>query len=128
MSLPSGTVADSIAQVTATATAQVASSFSPVGIGNSSANMIAFTFQTVGSIGTPVVVTGGATGLDFTDVGDGSCNTNGVNYDYSQGASCTVDVKFSPQYPGLRMGAVLLEDVPETSWPRPMSPAWARDR
>ena len=105
-----GTVSDSIAQVTAAVTAPPNYSFGSVGIGSTSNHPVAFTFNAVGSIGTPVVVTMGATGLDFTDLGDGSCNTNGTSYDYGVGATCTVDVQISPQYPGGRMGAVLLED------------------
>ncbi len=106
----SGTVSDSIAQVTATATAPAPYNFGSTSIGSPSTYLVTFTFQTVGSIGTPVVVTEGATGLDFTDLLDGTCNTNGTSYDYSVSATCTVDVQFLPQHPGPRYGAVLLED------------------
>ncbi len=51
------------------------------------------------------VVTGGATGLDFTDAGSGNCSTSNP---YSAGDFCWVDVDFTPQYPGTRMGAVQL--------------------
>jgi hypothetical protein len=54
------------------------------------------------------VVTQGATGLDFTDVGTGSCDTNGTGHTYAIGATCTVNVTFKPIAPGLRLGAVQL--------------------
>ena len=105
-----GTVSDSISQVTATASAQAPYSFGSVNIESPSTYLVTFTFQTVGSIGRPIVVTEGAIGMDFTDLRDGTCNTNGSSYDYAVSESCTVDVKFLPRYPGIRMGAVLLED------------------
>jgi sugar lactone lactonase YvrE len=72
---------------------------------------VTFTFTGAGSIGTPLVVTQGATGLDFTDGGTGTCDTNGTSYAYSIGNTCTVAVTFAPLHPGLRYGAVLLEDA-----------------
>jgi len=58
------------------------------------------------TIGTIAVVTQGATGLDFTNAGSGTCAT--INYDSS--ASCTVAVTFTPTHPGPRLGAVKLLD------------------
>ena len=58
----------------------------------------------------PLVVTGGAAGLDFTispNNGAGYC-TQTV---YFPGTHCQVDVVFSPRYPGLRWGAVVLTDA-----------------
>ncbi len=52
---------------------------------------------------TPQVVTQGATGLDFQDAGGDTC-TGSV----SAGNTCTVNVTFAPQVPGLRTGAVQL--------------------
>ena len=57
------------------------------------------------------MVTQGATGLDFTDGGTGTCDTNGTSYAYSIGSTCTVAVTFAPLDPGLRYGAVLLKDA-----------------
>jgi DNA-binding beta-propeller fold protein YncE len=74
----------------------------------SSAVTIAFTFDTGGQIGAPVVLTRGAANLDFADAGTGTCTTNGTSQTYSAGDTCTVDVKFTPKYPGQRMGAVQL--------------------
>jgi sugar lactone lactonase YvrE len=71
---------------------------------------LSFTFNTGGAIGVPVVLTQGATGLDYTDAGTGTCTTNGTSHSYSTGDSCTVNVVFTPQYPTARLGAVLLVD------------------
>ncbi len=69
---------------------------------------LTFTFDTGGSIGAPVVLSQGAAGLDFADAKTGTCTTYGTTYAYNAGDTCTVDVTFSPKYPGLRMGAVEL--------------------
>ena len=69
-----------------------------------------FTFLTGGVIGAPVVVTQGSTGLDFADAMTGTCNTNGTSHVYNGDDTCTVNVIFTPQQPGVRYGAVLLED------------------
>ncbi|MGA3162031.1 MAG: MBG domain-containing protein [Terracidiphilus sp.] len=107
-----GTVSDIITMVPATASSPAATSIGSVNIGSSTTQMVIFTLQTAGAIGMPVVVTQGATGLDFTDAGDGTCTTtNGSSNGYSALATCTVDVKFMPKYPGQRYGAVLLEDT-----------------
>jgi len=63
------------------------------------------TSDTIGSIS---VLTQGATGLDFTDAGTGTC---AVNAAYSTGQGCTVNVIFSPKFPGTRNGAVVLRDL-----------------
>jgi sugar lactone lactonase YvrE len=59
---------------------------------------------------TASVVTQGAAGLDFTDAGGGSCDTNGAGYRYRRWESCTVNVTFAPKYAGARYGAVELSD------------------
>ncbi|MEO9073284.1 MAG: NHL repeat-containing protein [Edaphobacter sp.] len=69
---------------------------------------IPFTFDTGGSIGAPVVLTQGAAGLDFADAGTGSCTSNGTSHIYNAADTCTVDVTFTPKYPGQRLGAVQL--------------------
>jgi Bacterial Ig-like domain (group 3) len=58
------------------------------------------------TIGTISVVTQGATGLDFTNAGSGTCATT----TYGSGASCTVNVTFSPTHPGPRLGAIKILD------------------
>jgi MBG domain/Bacterial Ig-like domain (group 3)/Putative Ig domain len=80
-------------------------------VGSSTTQSVTFTFTGAGSIGTPLVVTQGATGLDFTDAGTGTCDTNGSTYAYSISGTCTVVVTFAPRYPGLRYGAALLRDA-----------------
>lgn len=48
----------------------------------------------------------GVEGLDFLDVGTGTCHSNRPPYTYNPGDSCTVDVTFSPKFAGTRSGAV----------------------
>ncbi len=99
------------APLAATASAPPATNFGPIPVGTAgSGQSVTFTFLTAGVIGSPVVVTQGATGLDFADVATGTCDTNGSSYAYSADATCTVNVVFTPQFPGTRYGAVLLED------------------
>jgi hypothetical protein len=97
--------------LTATATNPAPVSFGNEPVGNSTSQNVTFTFSGAGSIGTPLVVTQGVSGLDFTDAGTGSCDTNGSSYAYSIDSTCTVAVRFAPAYPGMRYGAVLLEDA-----------------
>ena len=97
--------------VAATASAPAATNFAPIPVGTaSSSQSVTFTFLTGGTIGSPLVVTQGATGLDFADATTGTCDTNGAGFVYSAAATCTVNVILTPRYPGARYGAVLLED------------------
>jgi streptogramin lyase len=83
--------------------------FGTVNVGNPSTKMSwIYTFDTAGTIGTPVVLTQGATGLDFADAGTGSCTTNGTTSQYNLGDTCTVDVVFTPTTAGTRNGSVEL--------------------
>ena len=78
-------------------------------VGSTSTSLsVPFTFDSGGSIGAPVVLTQGASGRDFADAGTGSCTTNGTSHLYNAGDTCTVDVTFTPKYPGQRLGAVQL--------------------
>ena len=86
-----------------------AGNFGPLNV-NSPAGPVNMLFQFHGSSGTlsltgTQVLTGGATGLDYTDAGSGNCSTSTP---YSPGDFCWVDVNFTPQYPGTRMGAAQL--------------------
>jgi CSLREA domain-containing protein len=47
----------------------------------------------------------GVEGLDFLDVGTGTCHSNRPPYTYNPGDTCTVDVTFSPKFAGTRSGA-----------------------
>jgi streptogramin lyase len=57
---------------------------------------IAFTFDSGGTGVSEAVSTQGAPGLDFSDAGTGTCDTNGASHAYAIGDSCTVDVTFTP--------------------------------
>jgi sugar lactone lactonase YvrE len=82
--------------------------FGTVNVGSASGTQtLTFSFFSPTSLNvtTPVqVLTQGTPGLDFKSAGTGSCA--GSTY-----STCTVDVTFSPMAPGLRMGAVILEDT-----------------
>ncbi len=58
------------------------------------------------TVGTLSVVTQGATGLDFTNAGSGTCAAT----TYVESASCSVSVTFTPTHPGPRYGAVEVLD------------------
>ncbi len=79
-----------------------------VGAGATSTQTLSFTFDTGGTIAAPSVLTQGASGLDFTDAGTGTCTTNGPAFNYNAGDICTVVVSFTAKYPGERLGAVQL--------------------
>ena len=72
---------------------------------------LTFVFNSAGSIGPPAVLTMGAPGLDFQDANTGTCTTNAVGYSYNPGDVCSEDVNFQPLFPGVRNGAVELQDI-----------------
>jgi hypothetical protein len=84
--------------------------FGSVNVGATSADPVAvtFTFDASVTVGSIAVVTQGATGLDFTDAGGGTCKANTA---YNAGDSCTVKVNFKPRAPGARYGAAELLDA-----------------
>jgi sugar lactone lactonase YvrE len=90
--------------------------FGTVKIGTSSALIAAdaislnFIFDSDGTLGSTAVLTQGATGLDFTDAGTGTCSAETA---YTTGDICSVVVLFNPLFPGLREGAVVLRDGSE---------------
>ena len=83
--------------------------FGTVSVGSTSPAPITmiFTFDTAGTLGSTAVVTQGATGLDFTNPGTGTCKAGTA---YTAGESCTVDVSFTPRFGGMRYGAAELLD------------------
>lgn len=86
--------------------------FGAVDVGASSATVsLTFIFDSSGTIGSPAVLTQGTAGVDFADAGTGTCTTNGSIHTYAQDDTCTVDVKFTPKYPGARYGAIELADA-----------------
>jgi sugar lactone lactonase YvrE len=85
--------------------------FAPTAVSTTSSIVtLTFTFGTAGLIGVPSVLTQGVSGLDFANAGTGTCTTNGTTHSYNPGDSCTVDVTFTPKYPGTRFGAAVLKD------------------
>ncbi|HEY5330397.1 MAG TPA: MBG domain-containing protein [Acidobacteriaceae bacterium] len=82
--------------------------FGTVDVGSSSGSQTLtfnFTSPTALNVSTPVrVLTTGVANLDFKSDGTGTCG--GGTY-----SSCTVGVIFSPTAPGLRLGAVVIEDT-----------------
>jgi sugar lactone lactonase YvrE len=83
--------------------------FGAVNVASTSTTPISviFTFDTAGKLGSTEVVTQGATGLDFTDAGTGTCEAGTA---YTAGETCTVNVNFTPQLPGARYGAAEMLD------------------
>ena len=83
---------------------QISTLTAPVGSYNSATIHLSFTSTVTGL--TPKVVTQGITGLDFTDAGTGTCNSNGTSHTYHSGDSCSVVIKFTPATPGQKFGAI----------------------
>ena len=71
---------------------------------------VTLTVSAGGLVAGPQVLTDGTAGLDFTDQGSGTCTTNGSLHVYAAGETCTVEVQFAPKFPGMRRGAVELEN------------------
>jgi sugar lactone lactonase YvrE len=69
---------------------------------------LTFVFAATETMAAPAVLTQGAANLDFTDVGTGTCTTNGTSHTYNAGDTCTVDVTFTPKSAGPRHGGVTL--------------------
>ena len=88
---------------------QPGGNFGQVNVGTASATItMTFTAITAGTLGTPAaaVVTQGRAGLDFTVAAGGTCSGLVIG----AGNVCTVNVTFTPGYPGERSGAVVLKD------------------
>jgi len=85
-----------------------AEDFGSVSIGQTSAKVsLTFTLTSAVTLGSPAALTMGATGLDFATASTGTC-ASGASF--GANSTCTVDVTFSPKFPGLRMGSLLLPD------------------
>jgi sugar lactone lactonase YvrE len=89
------------------ATGGAQTNFGPVNIGGSANLTVTVNIQSPGMLTGISVVTQGATGLDFTNAGSGTCATG---TSYTVGEFCTVMVSFKPVYAGVRYGAVQLKD------------------
>jgi sugar lactone lactonase YvrE len=94
-----------VALAMASATAAAQTNFGSVNLGASASSSVTLTIPSATTLGSVAVVTQGATALDFTNGGAGTC-VAGTNYLAAQ--TCTVQVNFKPVYAGERYGAVLL--------------------
>ena len=86
--------------------------FGSVAVGTASSSItLRFIFGGGGTtaLGSAEVLTQGGTGLDFA--GAGTCVAGQT---YNSGDTCTINATFTPQYPGARYGAAVLEDTSGT--------------
>ena len=82
--------------------------FGAVQMGAKSATVtVLVSFSASATTGVPSLLTGGASGLDFSDAGTGSCTTN-AGTAWSSGATCTLDLVYQPQAAGTQNGAAVL--------------------
>ncbi len=91
----------------ASATAGAQTNFDSVNIGSSATSAVTLTLPSAVTLGSISIVTQGATGLDFTNVGTGTCV---AGTSYAVGQTCTVDVNFKPVLAGARYGEASLKD------------------
>jgi hypothetical protein len=87
------------------AEAQTARAFGSVNVGSSTTATMNVTVLNAGTLGNISVLTQGASGLDFTNAGGGTCATGTT---YAANATCTVNVTFTPKFAGTRYGGVVL--------------------
>jgi hypothetical protein len=105
-----------VTQAATASTTQGLTAFPDTPFGSTSSPVtVTFTFQSPGTMTAPKVLTIGATGLDFTDAGTGTCSTNGTAHVYAAGDTCTVNVVFQPTAVGYRYGAVVLSTAGEAT-------------
>jgi len=90
------------------ATAPAQTNFGQVNLGASATATATLTIPAPATPASIAIVTQGASGLDFTNAGGGSC---AVGTNYGTGQTCTVQVEFKPLYSGERYGAALLLDA-----------------
>lgn len=94
------------------ATPQSSFNFGTVDLGTTTAPAtLTYTFTSAGSGVSVSVLTLGAKGQDFTDIGSGTCTTNGTSHTYAIGDTCTVNVTLTPRLNGPRYGAVQLANT-----------------
>jgi sugar lactone lactonase YvrE len=80
--------------------------FGPVNVGTAaSVQTLAYYFNNATILSAVNILTGGASGMDYSDGGASTCVAGTI---YSAGQSCVVTVAFTPSAPGLRSGAVTL--------------------
>ena len=77
-------------------------------VGQSSAVVpVLVTMTGSGTASAPVALTTGIAGMDYAVAPGGTCGT----VSYNAGDSCTVNIVFTPLYPGLRLGAVVIQNT-----------------
>jgi streptogramin lyase len=103
------TPASTTTTVTVTTPVYPDNNLGAVNLGSTNTTPIAITFNAISTLASTAVVTQGAQGLDFTNAGAGSCDTN-PGHVYGVGETCTVNVIFAPKYAGARYGAVNVQD------------------
>lgn len=86
--------------------AQAQGSFGSSPVGTAVSQSVSVTATRTGAVSSVRVLTAGASGLDFAAAAGGTCS--GANL--TAGQQCTQPVTFTPQYPGARLGAVVLVD------------------
>ena len=86
-------------------TAAAQTNFGAVNIGASTQQAVSVSIPGGGTVASISVVTQGVQNLDFTNATGGTCATGAT---YAANATCTVNVAFTPLYPGTRYGAVVL--------------------
>jgi hypothetical protein len=96
----------SIALVSRPAGAQT--NFGEVNFGASASSSVPIQIPTAATLTGIAVVTQGASNLDFSNAGGGTC---AAGVAYAANATCTVQVTFAPQFAGARYGAVVLTDA-----------------
>ncbi len=84
-------------------------SAAPIAVGGNTTGSVTFTFTSAVTLSQIQALTQGATGLDFSVASGGSCAA-GSSYGPSGVTSCTVNITFKPQHPGIRNGAATLSD------------------
>ena len=80
--------------------------FGPVNVGTAaSVQSFAYQFTNATTLSAVNILTGGVSGLDYTDGGSTTCTAGTA---YSAGQRCVVTVAFTPSAPGVRSGGVTL--------------------
>ncbi|HEX4321831.1 MAG TPA: chitobiase/beta-hexosaminidase C-terminal domain-containing protein, partial [Acidobacteriaceae bacterium] len=82
--------------------------FNLIALGASTTTTVTAIIPVNTTLGSIDVLTQGAANQDFTNAGGGTCT---VGTAYSANTTCTVNVTFTPKFPGVRYGALVLRDT-----------------
>lgn len=74
---------------------------------SSTAQVVTVTIQQAGTLSSISVVTQGNPNQDYSNAGGGTCTLGNF---YTVGQTCTVTTVFSPKYPGMRKGGIVLQN------------------